>query len=479
MWVSSRRRTIRTLIALLLVAGVLGGPLSGAAVAAAESQCVINDERLSEISGLAATSSGFAAINDGGEELSVFQLSNSCAVTDVRTWTGRNFNPADPEDLAVTSDGTTWIADTGDNELSRQTAAMWRIPASGDPVLYRLSYPNGPRDTEAIVMPANGTPVLVTKDPLGRAELYVPVRPLTGAAGTVDLRAAGSLTMTPSGTSGGLDEFGAANQLAITGGAISPDGKRVVLRTYTDAYEWDIPDGGDPAAVLSGSGKPRRTALPDEPQGEAITYSTDSRTFLTASEGSGQPLNKWKPAARSAARDAEKDEAASSDGAAGPWYRNITLDQVMTAVYAAGVLGLLLLAAGIIGVIRHRKRAREAAGGAGDDDGGIGGEQATDAADGDFVPPYDAATAYESAPPFGAEPPHHTVLNPPGAPGGAPPGAPHYPPSGFPPAGAAAPPSPGPSSGSSGTRQGTVYGGGAAGAAGGSGGTVYGRPPNS
>src|SRR3712207_6972861 len=54
-------------------------------------------------------------------------------------------------------------------------------------------------------------------------------------------------------------------------------GGKVVLRTYSDALEWDV-SGGDVLAALTG--KPRVTPLPDEPFGEAITYSRDGKSLL-------------------------------------------------------------------------------------------------------------------------------------------------------------------------------------------------------
>jgi hypothetical protein len=46
--------------------------------------------------------------------------------------------------------------------------------------------------------------------------------------------------------------------------------------------------GGDVLQALTTS-KPRQIPLPDEPQGESITYSADGRSLLTVSETSDQP----------------------------------------------------------------------------------------------------------------------------------------------------------------------------------------------
>jgi hypothetical protein len=61
----------------------------------------------------------------------------------------------------------------------------------------------------------------------------------------------------------------------ITDGAISPDGTKYVLRDYVNAVVYSgLPPGREIA----------RIALPYQFQGEAITWSADSRSLLIASE---------------------------------------------------------------------------------------------------------------------------------------------------------------------------------------------------
>jgi hypothetical protein len=67
----------------------------------------------------------------------------------------------------------------------------------------------------------------------------------------------------------------------ITGGAISADGHRLAVRTYTDAYVWPLA-GSDVAAALTAA--PQRIALPPSPQGDAISFTADSRSLVVASE---------------------------------------------------------------------------------------------------------------------------------------------------------------------------------------------------
>lgn len=314
------------------------------------SVCTVSDERLNEISGIVATADGYAVINDGGQQVKVYLLDEQCDVTDVIT---HDRQPRDPEDLARTSDGMLWVGDLGDNNANRPTAAIWKVTAgSSEAELYRLEYPDSPHDAEALLMPEDKTPIVITKDLSGTAKLYRATKPVTQARDeqTIPMEAAGEVKFTETGTPGGEPSGGVINQLVVTGAALSPDGTKVALRTYTDAYEWDIPKDTDVATAITGS-TPRRTPLPDEPLGEAITYSTDGASFVTVSEGTGQPIHQWAPAGNPTKEGKPSAKSAEST----PWYRNITLDQVMFVVYVLGILGLVLLGIGIFGIVRHRR----------------------------------------------------------------------------------------------------------------------------
>ncbi len=239
--------------------------------------CTITDARLAELSGLVVLGDKMLAIADGGDEVSVLVLDDSCAVTDVRT---APVDPYDPEDLAVSADGTIWIADTGDNAGDRPTVALHALHADGRTSLYRLSYPDGPHDAEALVLAPDGTPHLVTKEVLGASQVFRPSADLVDGS-TVALEQVGTVNLTLTGTPGG--PVGRAGQLLVTGGAVSGDGRLIALRTYTDAYLWPLAGSDVPAALEA---EPIRIPLPQSPQGEAISFGTDNRSVVIASEGS-------------------------------------------------------------------------------------------------------------------------------------------------------------------------------------------------
>lgn len=321
-----------------------------AAAAPAVTACVLSDPRLDEVSGLVATPTGYVALNDGKPSTAVLRLyvlDRACRVTNVIV--DRGFNPLDPEDLARTADGTLWAADTGDNDKERRTVAVNRIPpGSSRGTTYRLTYPDRAHDAEALLVQPDGTAVIVTKALSGSAGIYVSTRPLTGPAGTLPLRAAGTVRLDGTDTEGG-PAAGGFETILVTGAALAPDGRRLVLRTYTDAYEWDVPDGNVAAALTKG--EPRHTALPGEPQGEAISFTADGAGYLTASEGQSQPILRWAPAPRPLASTSDSPRAVVQRSG-----KRVEKEPAVSSLAIGGVaaLGLALLLAGLFAGRRKR-----------------------------------------------------------------------------------------------------------------------------
>jgi hypothetical protein len=247
---------------------------------APETLCRITDPRITELSGLVSDGQHWYGINDGGTKVQVFVFGRDCAVQKVIT------NPLDPydvEDLARAADGTLWLSDTGDNRRTRQTSALLEVSPQGKTTLHRVTFPDGPHDTEALILDRSGTPYLVTKEILGDAQVYRPASALA-SPGPTPLVKVGSLSFKTTDTPGG--PVGAFGSVLVTGGASSADGTVVALRTYTDAYLYSAPDG-DVAAALTRS--PVRVPLPDEKQGEALAFEPDG-TLLSGGEGVGEPI---------------------------------------------------------------------------------------------------------------------------------------------------------------------------------------------
>jgi hypothetical protein len=258
-----------------LVLGWAVPALAEETVATPTVPCQITDPRLAELSGLVAVGDRVLAMNDGGDQVAVYLLDPACQVIDAHT---AAIDPYDPEDMAVAADGTVWLADTGDNNATRTTVALLALRPDGSTGVFRLTYPDGPHDVEALLLAPDGTPYLVTKEVLGASGVYSPASPLVDG-GTVALAKVAVVNLTFTGTPGG--PVGQAGQLLVTGGAVAADGLHLALRTYTDAYVWPLA-GSDVVGALAAS--PVRIPLPDSPQGEAISFTADNLALLVASE---------------------------------------------------------------------------------------------------------------------------------------------------------------------------------------------------
>jgi hypothetical protein len=236
------------------------------------------DTRISESSGIAAgtRSDLLFTHNDSGDTARFFAVDRTGRTR--ATYVLRGVQARDWEDISRGPDGTLWLGDIGDNSgirdrgllVHRVTEPAGTADATVTATSYRLRYDDGPRNAEALIV--SGDRVLIVEKSLGsRAGVYATTGPLQ-PGGTVNL----------------LHRVAEVPVAVVTAGDLSPDGRHVVLRNYTAAYEWDVPDGDVVAAFAR---DPRRIELPGTEQGEGITYSRDGRSLLTSSEGVRAPVH--------------------------------------------------------------------------------------------------------------------------------------------------------------------------------------------
>ncbi|GAA3388009.1 hypothetical protein [Cryptosporangium minutisporangium] len=292
---ATRRRTLLKAACAIVSLSVAGGlvaivpAIAAPAAGRPSTRCVVADRRLGQISGLVERPGGFSVVNDTGPV--VWRLDAGCRPIrrtvlrppaphdpDAAPFGGKRF---DTEDIALDAAGAFWIADIGGNTTYRVAVSLfrWRVGTAATAVhRYDLRYPDGAHDAEAMLVTRRGAVVLVTKTAQA-AGVYVadaPLRP-TGwlrLVGRFDVRQACPTCR--------------ARSRLITGGAVSRDGTRAVLRTYDRAFEWHTPDGNIARAIVTRV--PRQIRLPASRQGEAIAYTTDARTLLTATERIPAPI---------------------------------------------------------------------------------------------------------------------------------------------------------------------------------------------
>ena len=331
--------------------------------------CTISDKNANELSGLVAAKGFLYGVNDSTTNAAmkkVFKFNPATCAT-VGTPMSYPTSPLDPEDLAIDPNGEVWVADIGDNGLTRPTIALWKIvndKIEAGP--YRMVYPDGKKhDAEALFFDPQGNPIIITKavtEPT--TQIFTTASPLdkTNTAG-VQLKLLGELTLPKTTTP--LNYVSGRGM--VTGAAISPDRTKVVLRTYSDAFEWTI-QGGDIAGTITKS-PPRITALPNEPWGEAITYDAEGKNFLTVSDVGQLGESHPKPEILSYVPNTEVYKAPGTDTpgkVAAPakkaWWSSLvsSTKRLYMLIGAVGVFGLLLVLFGVIGISRARRRRREA-----------------------------------------------------------------------------------------------------------------------
>lgn len=266
--------------------------------------CGFADPRLSESSGVASSSWAENVIwthNDSGDGPRFFAVattvlleerngggdrarSDPCETLAVYEVTGAQ--AIDWEDMARAG-RTLYFGDIGDNGARRSEIAVYEVaePATGTPsgpvplvATHVLRYPDGPHDAEALLVdPTTGLLVVVTKSATGLGAAY---RAPAAGDGTME-----KVADLDAGAAGGAER--------LTTGADASD-RRLIVRTYTGAFEWDVNPGEDLAVALA---RPAAAvALPFTFQGEAIAYTADGSGLWTTSESRGGRVHLLGPA---------------------------------------------------------------------------------------------------------------------------------------------------------------------------------------
>ncbi len=330
-----------------------------------ETGCTVPDT-LDEITGMVATQQGIAVIeghNDNPTQVKISILDAACKAT-VTNWTG-GVDPVDPQDLTVGSDGAFWVCDCGDSDASRARIAVEKAPAGGGAAsIYRFTYPGGPLNAQAMVLSKTDMPIILAQEAGGKTGIYSvtelpPVNsPDSGTEGP--LTRVGEFTPKQTGTA---NPKGVVGEAIVTGAAKSADGKFVVIRTLSDAYEFTVGEDGDIVNAITAT-VPNVTPLPGEPQGEAISYTADGTKLITLSvmPESATAAPKLLTYARYIAPEVVDEPTLENNlgpEEEGGFLSKLNFNELTRIIAAVGVVGLVLAIAGIIGIRRARRRRRE------------------------------------------------------------------------------------------------------------------------
>ncbi|MFJ9181051.1 WD40 repeat domain-containing protein [Streptomyces sp. NPDC102360] len=259
---------------VLLLGGVAAGPAVADSRSVGSDGFTIQDPRITESSGLAASRAHpgvYWTHNDSDDGAFLFAIDGRTGKT-VATITMSGVGaPRDVEAISVGSDGNLYVGDIGDN-LGGKWDHVWiyKLPEPKKLVdqtvratQYDVKYADGPRNAEAMVVhPKTGRVYIVEKGDDGGGLYEGPATLDSGATNT--FRRVADI------------------DLWATDAAFSPDGRQLAVRGYFGgvSYKWN-------------DGKPERQGqlhVPMQPQGESVTYTPDGKTLLYGSEGKGSSV---------------------------------------------------------------------------------------------------------------------------------------------------------------------------------------------
>ncbi len=244
---------------------------------------------VTEASGLAASRSNPGTVwthNDSGGAASLYALDSTGSIRATLSLTGATNR--DWEDMARgpgPAGAPDWLyaGDIGDNGASRTSIRVYRVAepdlsgvtpggsvASAAVGSVNLTYPDGARDAEALVVDPQSADLYVITKREARSRVYRARAPSFGGE-----------TVT-------LEYLGELDNTFVTAADACPDGRTVLVRSYLglEAYE-----GSSVASALRSSPSPRLVEA--EPQGETVAAAPDCEGYYTLSEGVRQPLIRY------------------------------------------------------------------------------------------------------------------------------------------------------------------------------------------
>lgn len=255
----------------------------------------IESKEISESSGIASSrcqSNVFWTHNDSGHKNEIFALDENGK--NLGKWTVSGAKNTDWEDISLFKNANgecfLYIGDIGNNSRKRGELTIYRVrepKVSGESSAtetaqeIKITYPEFRHDAETLMIhPISG-------------DIYILSKRLSGAAAVYKLK--NDFDLTKTNTLEKLTDFSvpAIPNGFLTGGDISPDGKRVITCDYFNAYEIILPEKAKNFDDIW-TQKPKIVELGDRQIGEAVTYSEDGKSILATSENKSSPFIRVK-----------------------------------------------------------------------------------------------------------------------------------------------------------------------------------------
>ena len=258
--------------------------------------CVIQSDKIDENSGVAYSNRYPDAIwthNDSGDKPVVYLVSTQTGETlaEVKLSAAKNVDWEDIDSFQYEDKNYLLVADVGDNKRRRKSCQLYVFT---EPELERdervlprnvelkdwkeiaIEFEGGPCNCEAIAADMNSNQIiLLEKVYFGEKRtpgIYFIQLPNEKTKGNVLASRAGDLPIRN-----------------ITAMALTDDGNKMVVRTYTDGYIYTKTADQTWPEVLPNATS-QRIALPPQRQGEGVCFTPDESAIVCSSEFVGEPL---------------------------------------------------------------------------------------------------------------------------------------------------------------------------------------------
>ena len=260
----------------------------------------IESKEITESSGIVESrcqENVFWTHNDSGDDAFIFALNQKGEK--LGTWKVAGAKNKDWEDIATIKDPKTgkcllYIGDIGNNERLKSELTIYRVaeprvsekdansskknPSETETAeAIKFEYPDIRHDAETLLVQPN------------TGDIYILTKSLSSASGVYKIAADFSLDKT--NTLKKIADFSvpAVPNGFLTGGDISPDGKRIIICDYFSAYEIVLPENAKNFDEIW-TQKPLMVELGEREQGEAVGYSNDGKSIFATSEKKDSPI---------------------------------------------------------------------------------------------------------------------------------------------------------------------------------------------
>lgn len=259
----------------------------------------IESAEIKESSGIAASkcqTDVFWTHNDSGDDAFIYAFNKKGEK--LGTWRVTGAKNHDWEDIAqiknANGECVLYIGDIGNNTRVRDEFTIYRVKepkissenkssSKKNPAItetseaIKFTYPEMRRDAETLMVhPLTG-------------DVYILSKRLSGAAAVYKLK--NGFALNKSNKLEKITDFSvpAIPNGFLTGGDISPDGKRVIICDYFTAYELVLPEKAKNFDEIWKE-TPAVVELGAREQGESIAYSADGKSVFAGSENKKSPL---------------------------------------------------------------------------------------------------------------------------------------------------------------------------------------------